>query len=87
MPPRLLDDTGEVWVMLENKSPGQNIDVQLLLMNMGAHKLALQLLNLPFTTHTICQDELDVRAVLRAAYRMIKAMTAGSHYRPHAARV
>jgi hypothetical protein len=39
--------------------------------------MALQLLNLPFTPHETLAKELDVRAVLRAAYRLIKAMTVG----------
>jgi hypothetical protein len=35
-PPSLHSGRGEVWVMLENRSAGQNLDVQLLLMNMCA---------------------------------------------------
>jgi hypothetical protein len=69
--------TGEVWVFREQRSAEMNLDCQLLLLNMGAHKAALQLLKLPFTPHEILPDDLEVRSVVRAVYRLIKAMTSG----------
>ena len=49
-----------------------NLDCQLLLANMGAHKAALPMLSLPFTHHEILAEDLEVRAVVRAVYRLIK---------------
>ena len=47
----------------------------MLLMNLKAHTPALTLLaNLPFEKSEIKADELEIRAVLRAAYRLLKAM-------------
>lgn len=69
--------SGEVWVMLESKTPGPNPDMQMLLCNLGAHKAALQLLKLPFTHGEVLAADLQVRAVLRAAYRLLKAMCSG----------
>ena len=85
MPPALIDGdgTGEVWLMLENHSPEMNLDCQLLLLNMGAHKAALRLLQLPFDMCEIRGDELELRAVLRASYRLLKAMTAGCSRAQH----
>ena len=54
---------------------GTNQDMQMLLMNLKAHTPALTLLaNLPFEKSEIKADELEIRAVLRAAYRLLKAM-------------
>ncbi len=48
---------------------GTNQDMQMLLMNLKAHTPALTLLaNLPFEKSEIKADELEIRAVLRAAY-------------------
>ena len=54
------------------RSGDMNVDSQLLLMNLGAHKAALALLRLPFCAHTILPEDLETRAVLRACYRLIK---------------
>jgi hypothetical protein len=69
VPPALQGGTGEVWVMKEEHSPEMNIDSQLLLLNMGAHRPALQLLELPFTLDAILPQDLETRAVMRACYR------------------
>ena len=76
VPPELREGaSGETWAMLEEKSPGTNQDMQMLLMNLKAHTPALTLLaNLPFEKSEIKADELEIRAVLRAAYRLLKAM-------------
>jgi hypothetical protein len=74
MPPTL-EKKGEVWVYVEMRAPSMNLDHQLLLLSMGAHKAAIQLLSLPFTADTILAQDLETRAVLRACYRLIKAMT------------
>ena len=70
VPPELREGaSGETWAMLEEKSPGTNQDMQMLLMNLKAHTPALTLLaNLPFEKSEIKADELEIRAVLRAAY-------------------
>jgi hypothetical protein len=47
-----------------------------LLRNLGAHKLVLQLLSLPIASEPLA-SELKTRAVLRAAYRLLKAMASG----------
>ena len=76
MPLSLKDGgSGEVWVMLEKHASGMNLDCQLLLLSMGAHKAAIELLKLPFDADTIVASDLETRAVLRASYRLIKAMT------------
>lgn len=49
---------------------------QVLLRNLGAHKLALRLLSLPVADKPVA-SELQTRAVLRAAYRLLKAMASG----------
>ncbi len=69
--------TGPVWVMLECRSPAMNVDCQLLLLNMGAHEVAIQLLKLPFHLGEVLASELEVRAVCLACYRLIKAMAIG----------
>jgi hypothetical protein len=69
MPPALDNSakSGEVWLMLEVKSNGKmNVDCQLLLFSMGAHKSAIQLLGLPFTPDRLLSQDLETRAVLRA---------------------
>ena len=78
VPPALANGKrGDVWVMLEQHSPQMNLDCQLLLLSMGAHKPALRLLQLPFELEAIRPEDLETRAVLRACYRLIKGMTAG----------
>jgi len=62
--------------MLLCRSSGYNLDLQVLLRNLGAHNLALQLLQLPIADEEK-PDELQPRAVLRAAYRLIKALASG----------
>jgi len=68
--------SGEIWLMLLCYSAGYNLDMQVLLRNMGAHTLALKLLSLSVADEVLAA-ELKVRAVLRAAYRLIKAMVSG----------
>jgi hypothetical protein len=52
-----------------------NLDRQLLLLSMGAHKRALQLLRLPFTAEAVRPAELETRSVLHASCRLLKAMS------------
>ena len=63
--------------MLEARSPLMNLDCQLLLLNMKAHEVAIQLLRLPFNLHAVLADDLEIRAVCLACYRLIKASTVG----------
>ena len=65
---------GVVWVFKECRSAGPNADMQMLLMNLKAHEPALQLLRLPFDFKEERPEELQLRALLRAAYRLLKAM-------------
>ena len=69
--------SGEVWIMLATPTRGCNTDMQHLLYNLNAHKAALQLLCIPFNTTEVLPDELQTRAVLRAAYRLLKALCTG----------
>ncbi|KAL1529829.1 hypothetical protein AB1Y20_000761 [Prymnesium parvum] len=71
------DEASDVWVFLECRSPQANMDMQLLLKNMGAHEHALQLLQLPIGRRESFEDY-HARAVLSAAYRVLKAMCTGS---------
>ena len=66
--------SGGVWVMKEVRTPGANKDMQTLLLNLGAHDVALQLLRLPIDKRAVLPRELPVRAVLRMAYRLLQAM-------------
>lgn len=66
---------GVVWLMQSERNAVINLDVQLLLMNLGAHELALKLLSLPFDAHKVLPPEISVRRVLLAAYRLLTAMT------------
>lgn len=59
------------------RSPQVNMDMQLLLKNMDAHSHALQLLQLPIGKKET-KDDAVTRAVLRACYRLLKAMCVGS---------
>ena len=64
MPPALQPTgTGHVWVMLQCRSPAMNVDCQLLLLSMGAHDVAIQLLKMPFVLDEVRADELEVSAV------------------------
>ena len=65
---------GVLWVFRECRSAGPNADMQMLLMNLKAHEPALQLLRLPFDFKEERPEELQLRALLRAAYRLLKAM-------------
>ena len=66
---------GVVWMMHCQRNAVINLDVQLLLMNLGAHRMALQLLQLPFNRQVAAPPELSVRRVILAAYRLLTAMT------------
>jgi hypothetical protein len=64
VPPALqATGSGHVWVMLQCRSPAMNVDCQLLLLSMGAHDVAIQLLKTPFVLDEVRADELEVRAV------------------------
>ena len=67
--------SGEVWVMLEMRTPGVDKDLQTLLLNLKAHNTVLQLLKLPFTRKHTVPSELGLRALIRMCYRLLKAMT------------
>ena len=51
--------------------------MQLLLLNLQAHKPALQLLRLPFNAQEILADDYQTREVILAAYRLLKGMAVG----------
>ena len=55
---------------------GADPDMQLLLFNMRAHEMAVQLLNLPIGKSP-ASSELEVREVIIGAYRLIKALSSG----------
>ena len=75
LPPALAEGkAGDVWVMVQNTSVNINLSMQMLLKSMNAHLPALQLLRLAFDAKKIKAEDLQVRAVLRAAYRLLKAM-------------
>ena len=61
-------------VMLEVRIGAPNHDMQLLLSKLGGHQLALQLLHLPFDIATVQPAETSLRAMLKMAYRLLKAM-------------
>ena len=67
-------EDAEVWLLEECVTEGVNADMQLLLFNLGAHVMALKLLELPFTREHVKPQEIELRAVLRAAYRLLKAL-------------
>ena len=68
--------SGETWVMLLCSSGGYNLDMQVLLRTMGAHEKVMQLLRLPVSALPL-PEELRTRAVLRAVYRVLKALVSG----------
>ena len=78
-PSQLAVGDREVWIYLENRSATTNKDMQMLLLSMQAHTPVLQLLRLPFKASEVLlvKQELQTRAVLRAAYRLLKAMAIG----------
>lgn len=68
------DEVGSVWIQLESKVLGPDHDTQLLLSKLGASELALKLLTLPFDMSTVRPEEVQLRSVLCAATRLLKAM-------------
>ena len=64
-----------VWIYLESSASHQNADVQSLLYQMGAHDIAMKFLSLPFVTETILGEDLHIRAVASACYRLLRSMT------------
>ena len=69
---------GETWLFLQQRvaDGGADPDMQLLLFNMKAHEIAVQLLGLPVGKRP-ASSELDVREVIIGAYRLIKALSSG----------
>ena len=72
-------EEAEVWLFLEQKSAmgDPNPDIQLLLYNMSAHTMAIQLLGLPLSASHASPADAEVRQVLLGAYRLLKALCAG----------
>lgn len=64
-----------VWLFIVCEVGALNTDVQSLLYSMNAQSLPLTLVQLPFEHSRVRRDELDTRLVLKACYRMLKAMT------------
>ena len=75
---------GEVWIFVEQRCEAglPNPDMQLLLYNMDAHKVAMKLLQLPLppprssapTTDQAWSTEHGTRQTLLAAYRLLRAL-------------
>ena len=62
------------WVQTERRISGPNHDRQLLLSKLGASKVAMQLLQLPFDMTQVRPAERKIRAMVCAAYRLLRAM-------------